>query len=272
VERFGDDYLVSCKAASEAAPLMAGLRRWAEVVGAPVARVFVRDLPLHPSERDIPGLAEGDAHVTRQTVVTECGMRFGIDFAGGYSPGLFLDQRHNRALVRRVTPRRVLNCFAYTCSFSVAAALGGGLTVSVDLSARALERGRANFLENGLDPARHRFLAQDVLDALPPLLRGDERFDLVILDPPTFSRGARGQAFHVERDLEPLLEATLDLVAGPGRVLLSTNATRMTDRDLEGMARRCLRRQRRHADLHREPALVPMPAGPAARTLWVALR
>jgi 23S rRNA (cytosine1962-C5)-methyltransferase len=272
VERFGDDYLVSCLTPAVRPALLAGLRAWTAENGLAFDRVFARDLPRQPSERDVPELIDGDARASRQTVVSECGVRFGIDFAGGYSAGLFVDQRHNRLLVRRARPRRLLNCFAYTCSFSVAAALEGGRTVSIDLSARALERGRNNFRENGLSLEGHAFLAQDVLGALPPLLERGETFDMLILDPPTFSRGARGQAFHVERDLEPLLQATLELVTAPGRVLLSANAARMTDRDLEGIARRCLRRRRRVADLHREPPLVPLPAGPAARTLWLNLR
>jgi 23S rRNA (cytosine1962-C5)-methyltransferase len=272
VDRFGDDYLVSGRTATAREALSEELHAWAAVNGAHLSRIFARDLPLQPSERDLPELLEGDPQASRQTVVTECGMRFGIDFAGGYSAGLFLDQRHNRVLIRRVKPRSLLNCFAYTCSFSVAAALGGGRTLSIDLSARALDRGRSNFRENGLDPAGHLFLAKDVLEALPPLLERRERFDMIILDPPTFSRGTRGQAFHVERDLEPLLQAALELASPTCHILLSTNAQRMDDGDLEGIARRSLRAQRRAADLHREPLLAPTPAGLVAHALWLRLR
>lgn len=272
VERFNDDYVVSGQSATARATLLEELHAWAAATAAPIARVFGRDIPLQPSEREAPELLAGDAQASRQTVVTECAMRCGIDFASGYSTGLFLDQRHNRALVRRVKPRRLLNCFAYTCSFSSAAALGGGYTVSIDLSGRALDRGRSNFRENGIDPAEHLFLAQDVLQALPPLLARSERFDMIILDPPTFSRGTRGQAFHVERDLEPLLLAALELSSKGGRILLSTNASRMDDRDLEGIARRCLRQERIAADLYREPLLVPALAGRVAHTLWLNRR
>jgi len=272
VERFGDDYIVSAKTTAARAALIEEFDAWVTTSGARVARVFARDLPLQPSERDVPTLLTGDAEATRQTVVTEATMRFGIDFDGGYSSGLFLDQRHNRALVRRIQPRRMLNCFAYTCSFSVAAALGGGQTVSIDLSSRALSRGRENFRENGIDPRKHRFLAEDVLEALPPLMQRDERFDMVILDPPTFSRGKHGQSFRVERDLEPLLLAALELTAPKGRILLSTNAARMDDRDLDGIARRCLRRQRVTADLHREPLRLWISGTQMAHTLWLNLR
>jgi len=70
----------------------------------------------------------------------ENGMRFLIDFRAGYSQGIFLDQRENRAETRRrARGLRVLNCFAYTCAFGVAAALGGAETVNIDLSKRYLE-------------------------------------------------------------------------------------------------------------------------------------
>jgi len=70
----------------------------------------------------------------------ENGMRFLIDFRAGYSQGIFLDQRENRMETRwRARGLRVLNCFAYTCAFGVAAALGGAETVNIDLSKRYLE-------------------------------------------------------------------------------------------------------------------------------------
>ncbi|OGV69521.1 MAG: hypothetical protein A3K19_27865 [Lentisphaerae bacterium RIFOXYB12_FULL_65_16] len=272
VERFGDDYLISHRTAAARTALAEGLDTWANATGACVSRVFARDLPRQPNERDAPELLTGDSQASRQTVVTEGGMRFGIDFAGGYAAGLFVDQRHNRALVRKLKPERLLNCFAYTCSFGVAAALGGGDTVNIDLSGRALERGRQNFRENDLDPARHQFRAEDVLDALPLLERRGERFDMIVLDPPTFSRGTRGRAFHVESDLEPLLFAALEFASSRAWILLSTNSTKLTDRDLERMTRWALRTCRRTADLHREPPLVNLAPDQAARTLWLNLR
>src|SRR4029077_8305013 len=106
----------------------------------------------------------------------------------GYSVGLFVDQRENRRYVREMEPKRLLNCFAYTCSFSVAAAAGGAQTVNVDLLKKNLARGRENFALNALSTADHRFIADDVRPVLRRLARRGEKFDMIILDPPTFSR------------------------------------------------------------------------------------
>jgi 23S rRNA (cytosine1962-C5)-methyltransferase len=220
-------------------------------------------------------LLAGDAAAPLVTVVGENGMRFGLDFAAGYSAGLFIDQRANRALVRRDAGRRVLNTFAYTCSFSVAAALAGAETVSIDLSKKSLDRGRENFALNGLDATgenRHRFYADDVLDVLPRLARKGETFDTIILDPPTFSRGHKGRKFQAEHDLEALLLTALNLAAPRAKILLSTNCTRLTRRALETLARFALKGVRRTADLHNEPPLPDIPADSAAQTLWLVLR
>ncbi len=139
-------------------------------------------------------------------------MRYGLDFAGGYSAGLFIDQRANRARLRALKPKRLLNTFAYTCSFSVVAALAGAETLSVDLSRRSLTRGEENFQRNGLDPkAGHRFIADDVLAVLPRLARRGEKFDAIILDPPTFSRNQAGAAFQVQRDFDRLVTLALEV-------------------------------------------------------------
>lgn len=202
-------------------------------------------------------------------------MKFGLDFAAGYSAGLFIDQRANRALMRHAGVQRLLNTFAYTCSFSVAAALAGAETVSVDLSKKSLDRGRENFVLNGLEPTAergHRFHADDVLDVLPRLARKGETFDAIILDPPTFSRGNKGRKFQVEHDLEALFLAALEVAAPRARILLSTNCTRLDGRALESIARFGLKATRRSGDFHREPDLPDIPTGLLAQTLWVSLR
>ena len=184
---------------------------------------------------------------------------------------LFIDQRANRAFVRRAGVRRMLNTFAYTCSFSVAAAMEGAETVSVDLSKKSIDRGRANFALNGLDAAAHTFIADDVLDVLPRLARLGEKFDAIILDPPTFSRGNKGRKWQVEHDFEDLILAALELAAPKARVLLSTNCTRLDRRALEAIARFALKTTRRAATFHQEPPLPDVPAPFAAQTLWVCL-
>jgi 23S rRNA (cytosine1962-C5)-methyltransferase len=153
------------------------------------------------------------------------GMRFWIDFTAGYSQGLFLDQRKNRALVRdKARGVRVLNCFAYTCSFGVAAALGEAIeTVNIDLSKRYLDWGRRNYELNGIDLSRHEFIYGEVQNWLERFARKGRRFDLVILDPPTFSRDKEGKVFTVENDFPALVRAAKAVLTGGGDLFCSTN-------------------------------------------------
>jgi len=158
--------------------------------------------------------------------VRECGLRFWIDLGVGSAPGLFLDQRGNRAEVRAFARPggRVLNCFAFTCGFSLGAAVAGAQASSVDLSPRALAWGRDNFLLNGVAVDAHRFEDGDAMACMRRLARRGERFDLVILDPPTFARGRSGGTFRVARDLSALVRvAGRDLLSAEGRLLCCTN-------------------------------------------------
>ncbi len=275
VERFADDVLISYQDGAARDAALAELADWSAQHGFAPRRVFGKLLPRQNEDRAAPVLLAGDATAPLLTVVEENGMRFGLDFAAGYSAGLFIDQRANRALVRRGGARRLLNTFAYTCSFSVAAALGGAETVSIDLSKKSLDRGRENFALNGLETvpeSRHRFFADDVLDALPRLARKGETFDAIVLDPPTFSRGSKGRKFQVERDLETLLTAALGLAAPRAKILLSTNCTRLTRRALETLARHALKGARRTANFHSEAPLPDIPSDLAAQTLWLFLK
>jgi 23S rRNA (cytosine1962-C5)-methyltransferase len=137
---------------------------------------------------------------------------------------VFLDQRSNRAEARkRAQGLRVLNCFAYTCAFGVAAALGGGETVNLDLSKRYLEWGRRNFELNGIDAAGHEFVYGEVANWLERFARKRRQFDLVILDPPTFSRDKEGKVFRVEADFAGLVRGAEGVLANAGAMFCSTN-------------------------------------------------
>ena len=273
VERLGDDLLVCYKSDTDRDELLAGLTQWSTQAQWQARRVFTKYIPKQNEDRISPTLHSGDPALPLTTTVTEADTRFTLDFAAGYSHGLFLDQRANRALVRRVKPKRLLNTFAYTCSFSVIAALTGAETVSIDLSKKSLDRGRENFTLNGLDSTvGHRFLADDVLDVLPRLARRGEQFDLIILDPPTFSRGNQGRRWQVEQDLEALIESALDLAAPDSRLLLSTNCARLNVTSLEQIARFCVKQRSRGCDYLREPELPDFPPTHAASTLWLRLR
>jgi 23S rRNA (cytosine1962-C5)-methyltransferase len=157
----------------------------------------------------------------------ENGMRFLIDFTAGYSQGIFLDQRENRAETRRraraMDGPRVLNCFAYTCAFGVAAALGGAATVNIDLSKRYLEWGGRNYALNGIEAAGHEFIYGEAGNWLERFARKGRRFDLVILDPPTFSRDRQGRVFTIEEGFPALVGAAAAVLTETGSLFCSTN-------------------------------------------------
>ena len=122
--------------------------------------------------------------------VEEHGKRLLINFFEGQKTGFFLDQRENRALVERLSAgRRVLNCFGYTGGFSLAA-LGGGAEYveTVDISKRAIELCNRNVALNFGEGSRHKGVVADVLKYLDTV---DNRFDLIILDPPAFAKSHR---------------------------------------------------------------------------------
>ncbi len=171
--------------------------------------------------------------------ILENGIRFELSFQEGYSVGLFLDQRDNRRrfltghvaadfpLFPTQTPDarpEVLNTFAYTCGFSVCAAKAGARVTSLDLSKKYLEWGRRNFTLNGLDPAAHDFIFGDTFDWLRRLAKKTRAFDVIVLDPPTFSQSKERGAFRVEKDFGTLVTAALPLLKPGGVLLASTNA------------------------------------------------
>ncbi|MGI9114120.1 MAG: hypothetical protein DLM52_11705 [Chthoniobacterales bacterium] len=271
VERYGEDVLVSFQSDDVRERLTTEYFLWAQRTGFVLKRMFARFLPRANAERVAPRLLLGDPTLSLRSVVMERGLEFGLDFGAGYSAGLFIDQRENRSFVRHVAPKKLLNCFAYTGSFSIAAAASGASTLSIDLSRKSLERTQENFALNQMSTAGHRFLTDDVLEVIPRLARKGEKFDLIVLDPPTFSR-ARRRTFHVESDFERLLCAALGLAERGGRILLSTNCLKLTERTLEVMARFCLKTARRAGDFHRQPLPVEFPPGSAASTVWLTLR
>jgi 23S rRNA (cytosine1962-C5)-methyltransferase len=181
--------------------------------------------------------------------ISENGVCYRLSSREGYSAGLFLDQRDNRRrlltahvaagfpLFTSVSEKpAVLNTFAYTCGFSVCAALAGAQTVSLDLSRKYLEWGRENFRLNGLDPSAHEFIYGDCFDWLKRLARKQRRFDVMILDPPTFSTSKVSGVFRVEKNYDKLLKAALPLLKEDGVMLACTNTARLNPEDfLDGI-------------------------------------
>jgi len=273
LERFGEDLLLSYQTEPNRDAALAELDARCAAFNYTPRRVFGKYLPTQAAERVAPDLLRGEKGGPMETEVTEAGVRYGLDFAGGYSAGLFIDQRENRARLRAWKPRRLLNTFAYTCSFSVVAALVGAETLSVDLSRRSLTRGEENFSRNGLDPkAGHGFIADDVLAVLPRLARRGEKFDAIVLDPPTFSRNQSGAAFQVQRDFEKLVTQALEVAAPAAKILLSVNHSGMRVADLEWAARHALKLSGGVGDFLASAPLADFPPGHGAKTVWLELR
>lgn len=156
--------------------------------------------------------------------VLENGLTFLIELETGLNTGLFLDQRKNRRdLMGRVRGKRVLNLFAYTGAFSVAAAAAGAERVaSVDASVSYLEWAKANFGANRLNPKRHDFLTGDCFAMLAELRQRGERFNLVLMDPPSFSTTAQSR-FTTRQGTAELVAASLPLLTPGGLLVTSSN-------------------------------------------------
>ncbi|NOY00027.1 MAG: class I SAM-dependent rRNA methyltransferase [Verrucomicrobia bacterium] len=179
---------------------------------------------LDKDAKSAPEWVEGEK-LTAPFPVKENDTDYLIDFAAGYSQGLFLDQRLNREKLHEKIQAddRVLNCFAYTCSFSVVTAQAGGIATSMDLSPRYLEWGKENFRINQIDPDDHYFCKGDVMDWLKRFARQGRTFRGVILDPPTFSRNGK-KIFKVENDYTELVRLAASVLDESGGWLLcSTN-------------------------------------------------
>ena len=152
-------------------------------------------------------------------------IQYEIRSDSGQSFGLFLDQRLQRQWVRENSKNKnVLNLFSYTCGFSVAAAMGGASQVtSVDTNKNVLNWGKKNFELNSIPLEAHRFYCRDSITFLDQCVNKNLKFDLVICDPPSFSRGENG-IFKIETALESLIEKCLLSLNQRGSLLFSTNS------------------------------------------------
>lgn len=199
-----------------------------------------------------------------EAIVEEAGVRYWVRLGDGLSTGIFLDQRDNRTWLKRAaTDQRVLNTFSYTCGFSIAAAVGGARrTVSIDASAGALERGRANLALNGHDDSeRHDTLRGDVFQWLPRMARRGDRFDIIILDPPSYAK-VKKRRFSAMRDYAELVASAAELLAPGGTILCCINHARVERRRFEQMVREGSRIARREVrSLHHCKPGVDHPGG-----------
>lgn len=169
------------------------------------------------------------AETRRRIIVEENDLRFIVNLTDYIDTGLFLDHRITRDMVRSISEgRRILNLFSYTGSFSVYAADGGAdQTISVDLSNTYLSWAEENFRLNGLYNGKQKFIKDDVFHYLKEAQKKGERFDLAIIDPPTFSNSKMSNhVLDIQKDYAKLLNNLLPLLNSDADVFFSTNFTR----------------------------------------------
>ncbi len=192
----------------------------------------------------ITGFAPADIHLKRRErqkgtqqyektgragedfIVHEHGRRFWVNLEKYLDTGLFLDHRNTRQRVGEMAAgKRFLNLFAYTGSFSVYAATGGAAaSETVDLSNTYLDWARRNFELNGIDEARHQIVRADVFQYLQAAAQAGKQFDLMVMDPPSFSNSKKMlDILDIQRDHLRLIDGAMALLASDGLLFFSNN-------------------------------------------------
>ncbi len=159
--------------------------------------------------------------VESSPVVVESGLRYQLDIGRNQNFGLFLDMRFGRDWVREHSQdKRVLNLFAYTCGFSVAAMAGGAKkVVNVDMAKSSLAKGKTNHKLNDHDTSRVWQLGQDIFKCWGKIRKAG-KYDLIVIDPPSFQKGS----FALTKDYKKILRRLPDLLTPEGKVLACVNS------------------------------------------------
>jgi len=152
--------------------------------------------------------------------VNEDGLFFQLDLGKNQNSGLFLDMRYGRRWVKENSRnKRVLNLFAYTCGFSVAAISGGAdFVVNLDMAKSVLSRGRENHRLNQHDTNKVKFFSHDIFKSWGKIKKYGQ-YDLIVIDPPTFQRGS----FALTKDYQKILRRLPELLTENGQVLACVN-------------------------------------------------
>ncbi len=209
-----------------------------------------------------------------RVLVSEHGVPFEVHPLGGLNVGLFTDMREQRrGLARFAADRRVLNLFSYTGALSVACARAGAATVtSVDTSPGVGAWAQANFGRSGLTGPRWRFETGDAVRFLQRAAKDKERYDLVLIDPPTFST-ARGQPWTLDRDYPELIAKAAAVIPTDGLLWLAANTHELGS--LAKLAHKGLRLANRTGALCEQGGLPPeyptLPVQPHDRYLQICL-
>lgn len=197
-----------------------------------------------------------------EIIFREHGIRFSANVIAGHKTGYFLDHRHNRKRVGELAKdKKVLDIFSYAGGFSVHALAGGARQVtSLDISAQALEMAKKNALLNLENPPL-RTLAQDAFKAMEALHHAGEKFDLVIVDPPSFAKKA-SEITGALHSYNRLAQLAIPLVASGGTLILASCSSRISAEDFFTTTQQALlRSQRPHHELERSFHDVDHPIG-----------
>ncbi len=223
-------------------PPLAVLQTLADRVGAEA--VYIKYRPVQGNvlddraKRSLTPIEPLVGRVVERVDVIENGSLFIIHPAEGLNPGLFLDMREVREFVRaNAAGKTVLNCFAYTCAFGVAALRGGAARVlNLDVSRHYLDWGRANAELNGFATVPTDFVKGDVFDWLKRFGKRGQKFDVVILDPPSYST-THDTRFAVERDTTRLITLATQVVQPGGYLIACTNYEQLSRRGFASRVR-----------------------------------
>lgn len=258
IDAYAGSYVVATQGDEIPEELLRALKGWGK-------SVYWKKLSQHQKESPVHLFGN---EIFSEFVALESNVKYEISYQSGYSQGIFLDQRENRKLVReRVSDGdTVLNTFAYTGAFSVCAALGGAQATTLDLSQPYLDWGKRNFELNGIDASEHFWCKGDTFHWLDRFRKKERRFDGIILDPPTFSRDAKGKVFRVEKDYTRLVELAAACLNKGGWLLATTNCRKLTDLDFLGMVKKGVPRAHQ-ASSHRMPE--EYRDIPFLKTVWV---
>ena len=190
-----------------------------------------------------PQLLEGTS-APENTPIVENGVTYLVNLGEAYSTGIFLDQRIQRAWLAENCNEdtRVLNCFAHTGAFSVAAATAGASTVSLDLDKKWLDRIRPQMEANGITEwdGKHDCIYGDCFDWLARLGKRGEQFDIIILDPPSTSVGKKKRRWSVKNDMDELVTMAAMLVKRGGLLFTTTNSASLRPEKFAKMCKKGL--------------------------------
>lgn len=263
IDKFNDHLVVQT--------LALGIDRWKPAIVDALRDIFRprgiyerNDVPV----RELEGLPQQKGYLTdpfdTRIIVQENGLKFHVDLEKGQKTGYFLDQQDNRRAIRHIAQGAdVLGAFCYTGTFELHAAHYGARKVTgLDISAQAVEQARANAILNGLED-RCEFVEVNAFDALKAWTKEERRWDVVMLDPPSFAR-TRG---NIEKAVTGYKEINLRgmKLVRPGGFLVTSSCTSVLQPerflDVVDMAARDARRRLRQVEFRTQSADHPVVRG-----------